>query len=105
MKKIITLLLTVALLTSALACGGGANEKTPGSQEKVTGSITEQEDKVSEVAQQPESTTEAEGQQDSASETVEQPEDTSGDISDDKTNVVVAPKSPDDPAPLVDRKV
>lgn len=105
MKKMITLLLTVALLTSVVACGGDADEKTSGGEEKITGSTVQQEDKTSETEKQQDSTTETDEQPENSSEETRHPEETSGDISDDETSVVVAPKSPYDPAPLVDRKV
>lgn len=111
-KKIVTLLLTFALLLSLVACGGGdgeknisTDEKTPGSQEQVTDSITEQEDAASETEKQQDSSDGTTPQQENTSEEAQQPEDTSGDISDGEENVFVAPKSPDDPAPLVERKV
>ena len=62
MKKLLALLLTLALLFSLAACGGGDDDKTPSSEDKTPSSTQqqEQEDKTPEadpVEDEPEETT------------------------------------------------
>ena len=59
MKKLLSLLLTLALIFSLAACGGGGDDKTPSSDDKTPSSTQQQEDKTSEadpVEDEPEET-------------------------------------------------
>ena len=49
MKKLLSLLLTLALIFSLAACGGGGDEKTPSNDDKTPSSSQQQEDKTPEA--------------------------------------------------------
>ena len=49
MKKLLSLLLTLALIFSLAACGGGGDDKTPSSDDKTLSSSQQQEDKTPEA--------------------------------------------------------
>ena len=46
MRKLLALLLTLALIFSLAACGGGGDEKTPSNEDKTPSSSQQQEDKT-----------------------------------------------------------
>lgn len=108
MKKILTVLLTFAMLLSLTACGGGSKENTPSSLDKTPGSVT-QEEQSSETANPEASSSEVANQEEQSSEVNDQEGPSDGnqgaEAGGEETNVVVAPKTPDDPAPLVSRQV
>jgi len=65
MKKLFALLLTLALIFSLAACGGGGDEKTPSNEDKTPSSSQQQEDKTPEadpVEDEPEETPDAGGE-------------------------------------------
>jgi len=49
MKKLLAILLTLAMLFSLAACGGGGDDKTPSGEDKTPSSTQQQEDKTPEA--------------------------------------------------------